>query len=86
MTNRLDYETLAGNLDASATFKQLIEYLKLASEDMRHLRKLRLIANDTIGGEQWGACARRFEKVVIVVEGIHKSTQRTQVGFTPKPN
>lgn len=86
MTNRLDYETLAGNLDAGATFKQLIEYLTLAAEDMRNLRRLRKIAGDDVGGEQWGACARRFEKVVAVVEGIHKSTQRTSVGFTPKPN
>lgn len=86
MTNRLDYETLAGNLDAGATFKQLIEYLKLASEDMRHLRRLRKQANDDVGGEQWGACARRFEKIVAVVEGIHKSTQRTQVGFTKTIN
>lgn len=85
MSNRLDYETLAGNIDASATFKQLIEYLTLAGEDMRKMRALRKRANDDLGGEQWGAVARRFEKVVLVVQGIAKSKQKVSVGFT-KPN
>jgi hypothetical protein len=83
MTNRLDYETLAGNLDASATFKQLIEYLTLASEDMRKLRTIRKRANDDIGGEQWGASTRRFEKVVSVITGIAHSRIKAGLGYKP---
>ena len=45
MTNRLPYETIGGNVDESATYGQLAEHLRLASEAcmvLGHLKK----AND----------------------------------------
>ena len=79
--NRLEYETLAGNIAPAETFKQLTEYLRLMEEDARSLRAHAKRRNDDSLGEMWGAIARNFKKIEAVVTGLAKDRTSTGVGF-----
>lgn len=81
-SNRLSYETSAGNLDASATFQQLIEFLRKAEEDAMALASRRLIAHDDSGALQWKAIATNFAKARKVVTKLMTEKTKSSVGFT----
>ena len=57
--------------DASATFQQLIEFLRKAEEDARALASRRLIAHDDSGTLQWKTIARNFHRAQKVVTEAH---------------
>lgn len=81
MTNRLPYSTTAGNLSDQHTFQQLIEYLRLAEEDLRTLGKLCKIRNADDLGAQWIAIADSFQRIQQVVSALANSRTRTSIGF-----
>lgn len=81
MTNRLPYETLAGIPNESFTFDQLIEYLRLAEEDLRELGKLCKIRRDDDLGDQWLVIADSFHRTQAVVSHLANSKTRTSLGY-----
>ncbi len=82
MVNRLPYETQGGDLAASETFKQLIEYMILISEDARKIANLRQAANDTAVATKWHTVANNFDKIATVVTHLAKGKTASSVGFT----
>lgn len=80
--NRLPYETLAGNLAPSETFKQLIENLRLAEEDARRLAVR--CGPDVAKSRAWTAFANNFNQIQTVLFGLAsgKSQDRTSVGYS----
>lgn len=82
MVNRLPYETLAGNLAASDTFKQLIEYMILISEDARKIANLRAAGGDAGSSSAWNAVANNFDKIATVVTHLAKGKTGSSVGYT----
>lgn len=82
MTNRLPYSTLAGNLAASDTFKQLIEYMVLISEDARKIANLRAVGGDADTALWWNKVANNFDKIATVVTHLAKGKTGSSVGFT----
>lgn len=78
---RLPYETKGGTLSEADTFAQLLEYTRLAEEDMRSLARLRKIANDNITGNMWLQCAQRFTKIQQVISHLGNSKTRSSIGY-----
>lgn len=68
MTNRLDYETSAGTLSASDTYKQFSENLALAIEDLRTLSRSCALRKDHNAAAAWALCAENFRRISSVVE------------------
>ena len=85
-SNRLAYETSGGNLDASATFQQLIEYLRLSEEDARALSARRSVANDDTGAMMWAAIAKNFHKTQRMVTKLMTEKTKSSVGYAPRAN
>lgn len=67
MTNRLPYETLAGNADESATYGQLTEHLRLASEACYLLGHLRKANGDELIGQGFLGIGQLLERTVTQV-------------------
>lgn len=82
-SNRLNYETSAGNLDASATFQQLIEFLRKAEEDARALSARRSVAGDDSSSMQWALIARNFHRTQKVVTKLMTEKTKSSVGYAP---
>lgn len=78
---RLKYETSGGAISKADTFAQLLEYTRLAEEDMRLLGRLRKIANDDLTSNMWIACADRFAKIQQVISHLGNSKTRFSVGY-----
>lgn len=78
--NRLPYDTIAGNLSEKGTFQQLIEYLRLAEEDLRDLGRLCKIANDP-RADIWITIADSFRRTQDVVSHLGNSKTRTSLGY-----
>jgi hypothetical protein len=51
MTNRLPYETIAGNVSEAATFGQLLEYLRMAEEACYTIGHINKANDDLVRGE-----------------------------------
>lgn len=51
MTNRLPYETVAGQISEADTFAQLLEYLRLAEEAAYTIGHLRKANDDELVGQ-----------------------------------
>ena len=51
MTNRLPYETIAGNLSEAHTYAQLIEYLRMAEEACYVLGHYKKANDDKVVGQ-----------------------------------
>jgi hypothetical protein len=81
-TNRLPYETSAGNLSASDTYAQLLENLRLAEEDCRLLGNMRKSAGDNPNYRRWRQIADNFLKVQKVISVLAEGKTKTSVGFT----
>lgn len=81
MVNRLPYSTLAGNLAASDTFKQLIEYMVLISEDARKIANLRQAAGDEDKSTAWNIIGNHFDKLATVVTHLAKGKTGSSVGY-----
>lgn len=79
--NRLDYETLTGNLDASSTYKQLIENLTLAIEDAQSLSQMAKARASHHRAGQWAGFAKRVQAVVGIIEGLGQGAGKTSVGY-----
>lgn len=75
---RLPYETSGGNLSAEITFKQLIEYLVLLTEDCHALGNL---SQDPLS-RGWHTIANNFDKTATVVTHLAKGKTGSSVGFT----
>jgi len=82
MTNRLPYETIAGNLSSNETFKQLLENLRLAEEDAHSLYSFNRTRNDPRAAG-WKTFAANFHKIQAIVTELAKSKAHSSVGFTP---
>lgn len=81
MTNRLPYETIGGNLSPTDTFKQLIEYLRLAEEDARELMKLCKIRHENRKADAWLGTANNFQRIQTVVSALANSKTRSSLGY-----
>ena len=79
--NRLPYETLTGNLDASATFKQLIENLTLAIEDAQSLSNMAKARSGHHRAGQWKGFAKCFQNATAIIEGLAQGAAKTSVGY-----
>ena len=82
MTNRLPYETSGGALSSSATFKQLLEQLRLAEESARQLSNLCKARNDTTNSQRWSLIANNFSKVRDVVTALAHGKSSSTLGYT----
>ena len=80
--NRLDYETLAGNLSSAETYKQLIEHLTLAIEDAQALSDFAAARNDLPKATAWTGFALNFRKATKIITGIAKDRAAVSTGFT----
>ena len=80
-TNRLDYETLTGNLDAQSTYKQLLEHLTLAIEDAQSLSNFAKARSDLPRDKQWAGFAQNFQKVSAIITTLAQGAAKTSVGF-----
>ena len=82
-TNRLNYETLAGNLSSDETYKQLIENLTLATEDAQALSSMCKARNDLHRARGWLTFALNFQKIQGIITGFAKKRATSGIGFTP---
>jgi hypothetical protein len=62
MTNRLPFETKAGEFSEAETILQLCEYLRLAAEAAYSLGHFRKANDDTLTGQMFLAYGQAFEK------------------------
>jgi hypothetical protein len=81
LTNRLDYQTLGGNFSASTTFKQLIEFCRLAQEDCKALADWAKIHESKVKAKAWLQIAENFEKIIPILAHLGKGKTKTSVGF-----
>jgi hypothetical protein len=81
MTNRLDYQTLGGDLSPKITFSQLIEFCRLAQEDFRALADWAKLHENKVKAKAWLTNADDFEKIIAVLTGLAKGKTKTSVGF-----
>lgn len=81
--NRLKYETLAGNLSPTDTFKQLLEQLRLAEEDARKLSNISTVRNDIAKAKAWTAFANNFHQIQLVLTSLAtgKAPDKSTVGY-----
>lgn len=70
MTNRLTFETKGGNVDESATYGQLTEHLRLASEAAYLLGHLRKSNDDDLNGTGFLAIGQLLERMVTQVTAL----------------
>ena len=85
MAERLIFETTAGNLSPSATFEQLIEYLRLCEEDARLINRLLRQRDQELTASGWMAFANNFSAARRIVEKLAKGKRKVSVGYG-KPN
>lgn len=70
MTNRLPYETIGGNVDESATYGQLAEHLRLASEAAYTLGHVRKSNDDELNGSGFLGIGQLLERMVTQVTAL----------------
>jgi hypothetical protein len=70
MTNRLPYETSAGNLSETVTYSQLIEHLRLASEAAYVLGHYKKANDDDLVGQGFLAIGQLLERAVTQVTNL----------------
>ena len=70
MTNRLSYETIAGNVDEATTYGQLTEHLRLASEACYLLGHLRKANDDDLVGTGFIGIGQLLEQMVTQVTAL----------------
>ena len=70
MTNRLSYETIAGNVDEATTYGQLTEHLRLASEACYLLGHLRKANDDDLVGTGFIGIGQLLERMVTQVTAL----------------
>jgi hypothetical protein len=63
MTNRLPYDTIAGNVSEAGTFAQLTEYLRLAEEACYTIGHLNKANDETIRGDGFLHIGKLLAKV-----------------------
>ncbi len=81
MINRLDYQTSAGAFDARITFEQLIEFVRVASEDFKALADWARIHENPVKAKAWLANAENFEKIIPILAHLGKGKTKSSVGF-----
>ncbi len=81
MTNRLPYETTAGNLSAEITYKQLIEYCILIQEDCHKLGNDCALRGHSLAAANWHTIANNFDKVATVITHLAKGKTSSSIGF-----
>jgi hypothetical protein len=82
MTNRLPYETLAGNLSSEETYKQLVENLRLATENAQSLSSMAKARNDLAKAKIWQGFADNFIKIQSIIILLAKAKAKSSIGFT----
>ena len=79
--NRLDYQTSAGSFDARITFEQLIEFVRVASEDFKELASWAKLHENPVKAKAWLANAENFEKIIPVLAHLGKGKTKSSTGF-----
>lgn len=80
--NRLIYETSTGELSPSGTYEQLLEYVRLAEEDLRTLADLAKQRNDLQTAKRWTIIANNFRQIQEVLKHLAFGVTKTSVGYT----
>ena len=81
MANRLNYETIAGNLSSADTFSQLIEYLRLAEEACYTLGHFYKSQDDWAKGQGFLAIGEMMKLTGVNVTNLATKSIRTSVGY-----
>lgn len=83
MTNRLIYDTLAGNLDAKGTFAQLREYLAKAEDGAKEMARHCKLKHDTVKADAWLVVADNFRRCTNLVSHLGNTRTKSGVGYGP---
>lgn len=81
MTNRLNYETIGGNVSESDTLAQLTEYLRLAEECCYVIGHLRKAQDDKLLGQGWLAIGEMIKMTNVNCQNLATRKLRTSAGY-----
>ena len=80
-SNRLDYQTTAGQISESDTFAQLLEHLRLAQECCNVIGHIRAVQDDTLVAKGWHGIAEMLKMTQTNVTNIATKKLRASSGF-----
>lgn len=81
MKNRLDYQTIAGDVSEDLTFLQLLEHLRLAQEACYTLGHLRKSQDDNLLGQGFLAVGEMLKLTVSNVTKLATNRSKAGTGF-----
>ncbi len=81
MTNRLPYETIAGQVSEADTFAQLLEYIRLAEEACYVIGHLNKTCGQDLKGQGFLAMGEMLKLTGVNITKLATQAMRSQTGY-----